>query len=104
MTSHAFQGVKEFTGTWLGRPGTSTVHHLTKSEIGPRVDVHRWHDTGEVVVRGIDGDAWRGRRPFREVFHRGLSAHEATLDAVSAAVMQARGALRAEGVWDGSLP
>lgn len=48
-----------FKGTWMGRKGTSTCHHLDKKLTGLRVTVQKWEDNDEVEVELINGD---GRR------------------------------------------
>lgn len=57
---------KTFRGTWKDRAGESTDYLKTTSKIGPRVTVHRWTDTNEVVVRAITGGGWKGKKPFAE--------------------------------------
>ena len=49
-----------FTGTWLGRPGTSRTHRLQSRNTGLRVIEHQWADEPTVTVRVVIGD---GRYP-----------------------------------------
>jgi len=72
-TMSEFRKVAKFKGTWLGRSGVSTDYLITSNPVGPRVVVHAWDDTGEVTVRGVDGDAYKNRRPFRETFSASFS-------------------------------
>lgn len=63
---------KILRGKWFDRAGESYQLLMTDA-VGPRVDVHRWHDTNEVIVRAIVGD---GRKPdeFREFSSKTLQA------------------------------
>ena len=90
MTS--FVRVRPFTGTWLGRKGTSTAYHLDRSQTGKRVVAHRWDGEDTVEVRAVEGSFWRGRIPGRE-FSREL----VPADEVDAAVARAAAILAEQG-------
>lgn len=55
---------KVFKGTWLQRPGTSTVHHLDSNRSGLRVIEHQWADEATVTVSIVAGDAFRNPDGF----------------------------------------
>lgn len=60
-----------FRGTWTGadgndRKGTSQEYLKTSRSDGPRVVVHHWLDTGEVVVSAVKGNAFKNSAGFKQ--------------------------------------
>jgi hypothetical protein len=91
----AFVKVKPFTGTWLGRKGTSTAYHLDRSQTGKRVVAHNWDGEDTVEVRAIEGSFWRGMKPGREFSREVVPASEVEAAVGRAAEILASGAKKA---------
>lgn len=64
-----------FGGTWTGpdgnaRKGTCQEYLKTTRPDGPRVVMHRWLDTNEVVVSAMTGNAFTKPAGFKKYFER----------------------------------
>lgn len=87
--------------TWLSQSGESAsigVQSLRLTQgTGRRINIHRWLEDGEqgrkgeVVIRGIKGDAWRKPEGFREYSHEVLM--NPTDDQIVEAIYRAQKAL-----------